>query len=223
LGGFSAVLGAFEGGEGLGGFAGAWGPFSRGAGPGGPGGGGGSPSDFFGFTQPERSEEAGLVLVLKLRARPWQASKAPARAATKAGVFVWLWPVAGNEARRKWPGSRQDHVHSKQKCAVHGSLWPNTVLNNTSLHTAKSTGFGVVLCLYAAPAPMLYSYCALPLHFHYTSTTLPLQYTTVHCSARQYTAVHETERDGTRRMGLLGPQPNTLTGRGVGPARPRSF
>jgi hypothetical protein len=126
--------------------------------------------------------------------------------------------VAGNGARRKWPVARQDflqhvryesivhHVRSKhKKCAVHVSLWPNTVLNNTSLHIAKSTGFRVVLCLYAAPTPMLHSYCTLPLHFHYTSTTV---HCTVHDSTLQCTTVHYSARDRTRRNEATSPPPS---------------
>jgi hypothetical protein len=65
---------------------------------------------------------------------------------------------------------RVHHVHSKQKHAVHVSLWPNTVLNNTSLHIAKSSGFSR-----AVPT----------LHPHHC--------TTVHGSTRQYTSLHFTK------------------------------
>ena len=51
-------------------------------------------------------------------------------------------------------------------------------------------------CAYAAPTPILYSYCTLPLH-----------YTSLHHSTLQYTTVHETKRDGTRRTPLSPPPP----------------
>jgi hypothetical protein len=84
---FSAVLGAFEGGKGQGGRRG--GLAQR-------------PAIFVGFPA-SPPEEAGLVL--KLRARPWQASKAPARAAQKAGLFVWLWL----ETKHEEQVARQDY------------------------------------------------------------------------------------------------------------------
>ena len=89
-------------------------------------------------------------------------------------------------------------MRSKQKkCAVHVSLWPNTVLNNTSLHIAKSTGFRVVLCLcctHTHAALILYTTTTLPLHFHYSTLYSARQYTTVHDSTLQCTRPNETER-----------------------------
>jgi len=71
------------------------------------------------------------------------------------------------------------HVHCKQKYAVHVSLWPNTVLNNTSLHIANSSGLRVLLCLRCTHThTVLILYTTTSLHF----TTS--QYTTVHYSTR---------------------------------------
>jgi hypothetical protein len=82
------------------------------------------------------------------------------------------------------------HVHSKQKYAVHVSLWPNTVLNNTSLHIANSSGLRVLLCLRCTHThTVLILYTTTSLHF----TTL--HYITVHYSTLQYTRLNETERD----------------------------
>ena len=70
------------------------------------------------------------------------------------------------------------HVHSKQKYAVHVSLWPNTVLNNTSLRIGKSSGFSR-----AVPALHPHAYCTHAAHYHYT---------TVHFDTLHYTSLHFT-------------------------------
>ena len=69
------------------------------------------------------------------------------------------------------------HVHCKQKYAVHVSLWPNTVLNNTSLHIANSSGLRVLLCLRCTHThTVLILYTTTSLHFT-TSQYTTLQYT----------------------------------------------
>ena len=70
------------------------------------------------------------------------------------------------------------HLHSKQKYAVHVSLWPNTVLNNTSLRIGKSSGFSR-----AVPALHPHAYCTHAAHYHYT---------TVHFNTLHYTSLHFT-------------------------------
>jgi hypothetical protein len=72
----------------------------------------------------------------------------------------------------------------------------------TTTTTTTTTPTTTPTCAYAAPTPMLYSYCTLPLHCHYTSTTVHCstrQCTTVHDSTLQCTRLNETERGDLRR------------------------